>query len=94
MNKFGRTIKNLELRTCDNHLTSHSEPTTANIVRWIPSDEGKPFCIVIAYWRKDDEGFYLHFVGSRPFDAEIDGASFWQLCVLGQKNLDEFFEQE
>lgn len=91
MNKFNKVIKNLELRSCDIHLTSQGELVTAEIVQWIPSDTSKPFCIVIAYWRRDSEGFYLHFVGSRPFDSEVISTDFWQLCVDGQNILDKVF---
>lgn len=93
MERFSKTIRNLELRTCDIHLLLQGEHTTAVIVQWFPRDEGKPFCIALAYWRCDDEGFYLHFVGSRPFDKEVDSNDFWALLQEGQNRLNQVFEE-
>jgi len=38
----------------------------------------------IAYWRFDDEGAYLHFVGDRPLDKRVDWRNFEAVVRQGQ----------
>lgn len=83
-------IGNLELRSCDKHLISDSEHTTAEIVSWYNNNE-KDYCCTIAYWTRDDEGFYLKFVGDRPFDDFEHWNDFGKLAKQGQEILNEYF---
>lgn len=54
--------------------------------------DGKESCIVIAYWQKNNEGYYLQFVGDRPFHSAIDREDFWRLAKFGQHYLNALFE--
>lgn len=64
------------------------------IVRWkkdkSPNVEpGKEFCYSLAIWERDKEGFYLRFVGDRPFEVADD---FMKLAATGQAFLDMIFK--
>ncbi|MDH3355794.1 MAG: hypothetical protein OEL79_11340, partial [Chromatiales bacterium] len=69
-------VADVELRTCDIHLTSTGEHVTAEIVKW---HDGEETCHTIACWRKGKDGFDLSFIGDRPFEA-CDGDLFWRLA--------------
>ena len=47
----------------------------------------------IAYWIMDTEGYYLQFVGNRPFLDDIPSEDFMILAKIGQEILDIEFEQ-
>jgi len=55
-----------------------------HICLWGDSGEYKR---TIAYWRFDDDGSFLHFVGDRPLDKRVDWRNFeavvrqWQLLA-------------
>ena len=81
--KFSFKIGNLECRSCNNSLVIKGRHTTAEIVQWHNN-----YCWTIAYWLEDKEGFYLHFVGSPPFEINVDPVEFMILAGKGQKKLD------
>lgn len=85
---FNFRIKQLELRSCTEQLLINGEHTTAEIVKWWNNKNEKPSCYTLAYWKKDKEGFYLTFVGDRPFDPDVDKDNFWLLAKQGQQLLD------
>jgi hypothetical protein len=83
----------LELRSCGEALlTDAVEHTTAEIVRRVCSG-GIEYCYVLAYWKRDKEGYYLKYVGNRPFEDGISYTTFHYLAKYGQKELDNYFEE-
>jgi len=85
---FSIKYGNIELQSCDEHLCiTNNEHNCAKIICW--QDK---FCYVIAYWKLDDEGFDLIFVGSRPFEEHINATNFMLLAKEGQERLDEYYE--
>ena len=89
---FSYRIRDLELRSCNlRRLDDFHDAAEAEIVKWEGlGEEGG--CFTLAYWVLDKEGFYLKFVGNRPFDESIDGRNFWHLAKVGQGNMDREFE--
>jgi hypothetical protein len=87
--KFNFRIEDLEVRSCNTHLLSNGEHTTAEIVKWYNDTDNNFTCFTLAYWNKGKEGYDLKFVGSRPFD--VDGELFMKLAKQGQQILDEVF---
>ena len=86
MKRFNMRIGDLEVRTCNKSLIGSGQHTTAEIIRW---HEGKDTCHTLAYWVKDDDGFYLKYVGSRPLkDDRCDPDTWWRLTKAGQDYLD------
>lgn len=83
----------LELRTCDDTLSQHGVHNRAEIVRW----EGAT-CFTIAAWERGYEGFYLRFVGSRPFEYTDRGDTcgcphFWHLAKIGDAHLRAYLRE-
>ena len=89
--KFSIRIDQLELRTCNNHLTLEQPYTTAEIVAWVDSPGKKSYCYTIARWEKDSEGYSLKMIGNRPFDKDIEQSTFMFLAKQGQTGLDYEF---
>ena len=87
MDRFSVRIKNVEVRSCNDNLMSYEPHTTAEIIKW---DDRT--CFTIASWRRDSCGYYLRFVGSRPFSS-CGGVVFWLLGTIGQEHLDKHFEE-
>ena len=85
---FSAKIDDIEVRSCDIHLCKSGEHVTAEIIKW-----EKESCYVLAYWVEDSEGFYLKFVGRRPFN-DCNKDTFWTIADFGQTYLDLFFESE
>ena len=82
-------IGDVEVRCCDKHLCSTGFLETAEIVQW---HDGGETCHTIAAWRRDSEGYDLHFIGGRPFNA-CGADVFWKLAKAGQDHLDDYFEE-
>lgn len=74
-------INDLELRSCDENLTSIKEHSTCEIVKWEKSS-----CYTVAFWKENNECFDLKFVGNRPFSEDKD--NFWKLAKIGQDFLE------
>ena len=96
--EFNRKIGNIELRACPEHLARlrDDEPNvTINIVMLEKDAKGKAYCYSIAYWRRGKEGYYLHFVGARPFlyvdDSRVP--ELWEAMKEAQKVLDAWFDE-
>jgi len=74
-------IGNLEVRT-----PSPPSQRGLEIVQW-----GESSCWTIAYWQEYREGgFFMKFVGNRPFADSISPSDFWALARVGQEFLDEW----
>ena len=96
--EFSRKIGNIELRACPltlARLNDDDPNTTIDIVMWQKDSKGKPYCFSIAYWKRDKEGYYLHFVGARPFlyvdDSRVP--ELWKAMQEAQKVLDAWFDE-
>lgn len=75
--------RNLEFRQTDGR-----DP---EIVVWVNHKE-EPYCFTILWWKRDKEGWYIEFVGSRPLDEDM--ANVWNLMRYGQAVLDAQFRLE
>lgn len=96
--EFSRKIGNIELRACPTTLARlhDDDPNeTIDIVMWQKDSHGKPYCFSIAYWKRDDEGYELKFVGARPFlyvdDSRIP--ELWEAMKEAQNVLDAWFDE-
>ena len=90
MKKFILRENNLEVRSCDIHLTSTGEHVTCEIVKYF--DGVTKSCYTVAYWQRHKDGFDLKYVGRRPIDS-CDMGEFWHLSNFGQDKLDKYFEE-
>ena len=89
--KFRKREKNIEARSCGENLLLSNPHTTIEIIEWF-EDVKKPYCYTIAYWERGSEGYYLKFVGNRPF--EIKPSLFFRIAKSAQEYLDSEFERE
>lgn len=48
----------------------------------------------LAYFQKGKEGYYLCFVGNRPFDPRVNRKHFWELAQFGQTVADVRWNDE
>lgn len=79
-------IGNLEFRRL-------REGRPAEIVRWCINGDGTEYCYTLLWYQQGGEGFYVEFVGRRPFDEGIDD-TLWALMQYGQDVLDAEFKLE
>ena len=77
-------INDIEFRMLDNH--------NPEIVEWFESN-GKPTCCTLLWFKKGSEGYYVEFVGDRPFQHE-DTECLWKLMEYGQSVLNARFKLE
>ena len=86
---FNFRIEDLELRSCNEELSSKGKHTTAEIVCWVGKKD-KESCYTVAYWKKgsnENDIDSLEFVGNR-FLSIRDYNIFMQLLIRGQNMLD------
>ena len=83
-------INNLELHSCDKYLLDDGEHITAEVVQYTESG----YSYTIAFWKRDSEGYNIVFVGSRPFDDEVNWQSLQILLMEGQRYLDIKYNEE
>lgn len=88
--EFNYRIDALEARACDDHLMLSDKLNTIEIIQWF-MPEGKT-CYAIAFFERGKEGYFLKFVGNRPFDDAVNRADFMHLADVSQKLLDRYFE--
>ena len=96
--EFNWEYKNYALKACPKRLVRFkNEPNeTIDFIKYDTDSNGERYCYSLAYWRKDDEGYELKFVGDRPFkhiepeDIEV----VWKALRVAQKVLDGWFELE
>ena len=97
--EFNWSYKDYELRACSQRLVllKDDEPNeTIDLVKWQTDSSGNRSCFSVAYWKKDNEGYYVHFVGSRPFEhiEPEDLEVVWKAMNVAQKVLDGWFDLE
>ncbi len=68
------------------------EGRPAEIIRWAKNGDGTEYCYTLLWYKRDNEGFYVEFVGRRPFDDDSEG--LWELMEYGQDTLDAEFKLE
>ncbi len=73
-------IGNLELSTCDKHLTQSGTLDHAEICQWGDKNGHK---WTIAYFQPHSEGYDLKFVGERPLVKGVRWLEFKKLVRLG-----------
>ena len=97
--EFSWRYEDYELRACPKRLVAFEggEPNeTIDFIKWQTDSSGERYCFSLAYWRRDDEGYELKFVGNRPFvyiepeHIEI----IWKALRVAQKVLDAWFDME
>jgi hypothetical protein len=87
MKPFRMKIDDIEARTCDEHLSNFKDISTIEIVKWEANT-----CFTVACFNKDSDGFFLKFVGSRPF--QLDSFTFFEIARNAQAFLDKSFQDE
>jgi len=92
MKFMSHRIGKLETRTCGENLTNEKPYTNMEIVKWYVEDK-KEYCITIAYFEKNDEGFYLKSVGDRIVLGEFQWKHLGILIETSFKHLNEFVKQ-
>ena len=80
----------LQLNSCNKHLLTDGEHTTAEITLW-HDEECKTTRHTIASFQEHKEGYDLKFVGDRPFSNEVNVNDFMYLAELGQNILMNHF---
>lgn len=86
---FNWQYKNYEIREFKSNTSGLQ---SFELVQW---REGFPqrYCFTLAYFVRDKEGYYLKFVGERPFDYIdlSDLVEIWHGLSLAQVKLDWYF---
>lgn len=63
------------------------------ICRWCEGASGK-YRYTLLFYEKNSEGYYVQFVGDRPFDDAVDANTLWKLMQYGQAVLNARFKLE
>lgn len=82
----------MNLRKDNLEFRRNKEDRPAEIVRWAKNGDGTEYCYTLLWYKRDSEGFYVEFVGRRPFDD--DSANLWEIMEYGQEVLDAEFKLE
>ena len=99
MNKdfeFSWKFKNFAIRTVHQDYKDRNSPLRKNcpveLIKYY--DERHSSCYVVAWFELDEEGYELHFIGSRPMHdiSANEITSIWTQLQAAQKMLDAYFE--
>lgn len=95
--EFNRKIGNIELRACPPRLVSmyDGEPNdTIDVSMWNEDADGRRWRFSIAFFKRNKEGYSLHFVGARPFLYVADEClpELWAALKEAQEVLDKWFD--
>jgi hypothetical protein len=82
----------MNLRKGNLEFRRNKEDRQSEIVRWGQNSDGTEYCWTLLWYRQDKEGYYIEFVGRRPFDDDSD--NLWELMEYGQEVLDAEFKLE
>ena len=82
--EFKFRIGDLVLRSYDDR----KKYTTAKIMYW---EQSKDDGYSLAYWDKNNFGYYLKFVEDRPLTSVVEIESFLTLVKMGQDILNNIF---
>ena len=63
------------------------------LVKW-QEYNGKPSCFTLAYFKEDSEGYYLKFVGNRPFEYidEEDLEIIWKALEMANNVINDYWK--
>lgn len=93
---FSWKFKNFEIRTVHQDYKDRNSPLKKNypveLIKYF--DEKHDSCYVVAWFRLDNEGYELHFIGNRPMKdiSPNEMGSIWSQLQAAQKMLDAYFE--
>ena len=82
----------MNLRKGNLEFRRNKEDRQSEILRWGQNSDGIEYCWSLLWYRQDKEGYYIEFVGRRPFDDDSD--NLWELMEYGQEVLDAEFKLE
>ena len=82
----------MNLRKGNLEFRRNREGRPAEIIRWAKNGDGTEYCFTLLWYKKDKEGYFVEFVGRRPFDD--DSESLWEMMEYGQDVLDAEFRLE
>ena len=82
----------MNLRRGNLEFRRNQEGRPAEIVRWAKNGDGTEYCWTLLWYRQDKEGYFVEFVGRRPFDNNSD--NLWEMMEYGQEVLDAEFKLE
>jgi hypothetical protein len=82
----------MNLRKGNLEFRRNKEDRQSEIVRWSKNGDGTEYCYTLLWYQRDEEGYYIEFVGRRPFDDNSD--NLWELMEYGQEVLDAGFKLE
>ena len=63
------------------------------IVQWHTGNDGEDFGCVLLWYSKDKEGYYVEFIGDRPFNYR-DTEALWKLMRYGNSICNATFKLE
>ena len=88
---FHWAYDDFEVRSTRN---ARGEPYT-ELVKWYDDQSGIRLCYTIAYWRKDDEGWDLRFVGDRMLElSRLHIEKVWAPLCASQIMLQAWFDDQ
>ena len=90
---FRAAIGNLEARSVGDHLSSEKPHTTVEIVQWFAGEKSR-YCVTVAYFLREESGYYLRFVGKRPVEDGVDWGNFKSLFELSDGVLEILFNAQ
>lgn len=76
----------MNLRRDNLEFRRNQDGRPAEIVRWALNGDGTEYCYTLLWWAQDSEGYYVQFVGRRPFNDNSE--SLWEMMEYGQDVLD------
>lgn len=82
----------MNLRRGNLEFRRNHEGRPAEIIRWAKNGDDTEYCFTLLWYQKYKEGYYVEFVGRRPFDD--DSESLWEMMEYGQEVLDAEFKLE
>jgi hypothetical protein len=82
----------MNLRKGNLEFRRNKEDRQSEIVRWAQNGDGTEYCYTLLWYQQDEEGYYIEFVGRRPFDDNSD--NLWEIMEYGQEVLDAEFKLE
>lgn len=90
---FNWKHKDFEIKTT--HTFGSVNDPYIELIKWCNKND-KRYCFTLAYYRWNDDGGELIFVGNRPFEeiAEIDVQPIWKQLWLACKMLQDIYEKE
>jgi hypothetical protein len=61
--------------------------TYPEIVKWVTYSDDDKFCFTLLWFKENEDGWYVEFVGDRPLKEE-NREELWKMMEYGQAVLD------